>query len=825
MRSYEVTKDGDKNGHVDNKQNVEAISMPEVTPGLVIIDASQGISNPGLSVSSGSLDNGIDTPTRGSVEQFEEAGLSLIAARHEHIRKKDFGSEIRARKDISNYLDEVSLLLDLSETKVEEIVDTMLMQMLQEEPTVSKEEAKEIFFMEDVQQLTKMIQSTCETGDGGGVDYDQSWLCSFGAVPNVQRRRIVIARLTHPTNFGHTCQEIQFLILIATPTKEKGTKTEFEASRTFATLFSSIELRRQLLQANDEKEFKSQMTAYMTSLRKVHDENLQDRICEHTSIFEETFESDVKCKFPLGTGIINDLKRRVPLYWSDYTDGVLGKGTLHKTISCVFYLYFACLLPAIAIGVLNEKNTNYMDVTKGIYAQAIGGLVYGLFAGQPLVILRTTVPIAIYLQVISEISSEEVLGVPFKAFYACVGLWCSLFTLIYAVTGLSKIMKWSTRSTEEIFAMFISIAFIVDSTKDTVHDFEDCYIHENKHNVTVTTTATTPTNHSGCPKQYDKCGADSSLLYLLLALGTLWFGLFLYNFTKTPYLNHGKRELLADYSLPAAVIVGSFFGSFVFQKVYLHEFCRNEENPVFEFPPLNELKWPAILAGLGLGFSLSLLFFMDHNISAAMVQSPTNRLKKGPSLHWDLVVVSLINIGLSLCGIPWVHGALPHSPLHVHALADTEERVDQGHVHQRVVRVRETRVSTLLAHVLIALSVLMMPIPLQFIPRAVLNGLFLIMSITALDHIQFFERIMLLFTEQAAYPPNHYIRCVPQRKIHLFTGIQFIQLIVLCLFGFFPLPYMKMCFPVLLMIMLPIRHKLVPKVIPEKYLASIDGHI
>ena len=41
------------------------------------------------------------------------------------------------------------------------------------------------------------------------------------------------------------------------------------------------------------------------------------------------------------------------------------------------------------------------------------------------------------------------------------------------------------------------------------------------------------------------------------------------------------------------------------------------------------------LAGV-LGFSLSLLFFMDQNISAAMVNSPENRLKKGNAYHWDL---------------------------------------------------------------------------------------------------------------------------------------------------------------------------------------------
>lgn len=29
-----------------------------------------------------------------------------------------------------------------------------------------------------------------------------------------------------------------------------------------------------------------------------------------------------------------------------------------------------------------------------------------------------------------------------------------------------------------------------------------------------------------------------------------------------------------------------------------------------------------------------------------------------------------------------MHGALPHSPLHLRALADVEERVLQGHVHE-----------------------------------------------------------------------------------------------------------------------------------------------
>lgn len=58
------------------------------------------------------------------------------------------------------------------------------------------------------------------------------------------------------------------------------------------------------------------------------------------------------------------------------------------------------------------------------------------------------------------------------------------------------------------------------------------------------------------------------------------------------------------------------------------------------------------------------------------------RLKKGTAYHLDLLVIGILNGVLSLFGLPWVHAALPHSPLHVRALADVEERVDQGHVHE-----------------------------------------------------------------------------------------------------------------------------------------------
>lgn len=63
------------------------------------------------------------------------------------------------------------------------------------------------------------------------------------------------------------------------------------------------------------------------------------------------------------------------------------------------------------------------------------------------------------------------------------------------------------------------------------------------------------------------CQRDSSLLFLLLMVGTVWLGVSLYNFNKTPYLQAYLRDLLADYALPVAVIVLSFVGSYVFSDV------------------------------------------------------------------------------------------------------------------------------------------------------------------------------------------------------------------------------------------------------------------
>ena len=114
----------------------------------------------------------------------------------------------------------------------------------------------------------------------------------------------------------------------------------------------------------------------------------------------------------------------------------------------------------------------------------------------------------------------------------------------------------------------------------------------------------------------------------------------------SPFLSAGKREALADYALPIAVVTMSFVGSFFFQKVkgifisFLWRassnklFIRNsiaepfrydDSENVFSVTPLERLPVLAIAGAMGLGFALSLLILMDQNISSAMVNTPLNK--------------------------------------------------------------------------------------------------------------------------------------------------------------------------------------------------------
>ncbi|XP_014401985.1 PREDICTED: sodium bicarbonate transporter-like protein 11 isoform X5 [Myotis brandtii] len=778
-------------------------------------------------------------------------GCGLLHTSRKYLKLKNFGEEIRAHRDLDGFLARASIILNETATSLDEVLRAMVLRIVYNprtiEPDCNLDMLMAMLFTDagapmegKVHLLSDIIQGVTSTVTG--VQYQQSWLCIICTSKTLQRRHVCISRLVRPQNWGENSCEVRFVILVLAPPKMKSTKTATEVGRTFATMFLDITFRQKLLKTHTEEEFKEALVHQRQLLTmmgqvpnptaSIYSRNSNSQKPQHP-IQHNDF-------FPVGKGIREDFARRFAVYSMDFTDGIIGKNrTVGKYITTTLFLYFACLLPTIAFGTLNDENTKgAIGVQKSMAGQSIGGLLYALFSGQPLVVLLTTAPLALYTQVIRGICDDYSLD--FNTFYAWIGLWNSFFLAVYALFNLSLIMSLFKRSTEDIIALFISITFVLDAVKGMTKIFQKYYYGNQLgnrslgHNSLVslldlgtslnTSLLASPLElnpeSSQLPEQPHR---DTAVLSLLIMLGTLWLGYTLYQFKKSPYLHPYMREILSDCALPIAVLTFSLIGSYGFKEIKMSKFRYNPRESLFKMAEMHSQSLGAICSAMGLGFLLSMLFFIEQNLVAALANAPENRLVKGTAYHWDLLLIAIINTGLSLFGMPWIHAAYPHSPMHVRALALVEQRVESGHVYDTIMNVKETRLTSLGASILVGLSLLLLPVPLQWIPKPVLYGLFLYIALTSIDANQLFERLVLLLKDQASYPPTHYIRKVPQRKIHYFTGLQVLQLLLLCAFGMSPLPYMKMIFPLIMITMIPIRYKLLPLIIEAKYLDAMDA--
>uniref|UniRef100_A0A8C9YI26 Solute carrier family 4 member 11 n=1 Tax=Sander lucioperca TaxID=283035 RepID=A0A8C9YI26_SANLU len=720
-------------------------------------------------------------------------GLGLLNTTRKYVKPMNFQEEVRAHRDLDSFLAQASILLDEKAATLDEVLRRMLTHVVEDgHGSYDVDKVMNSLFTDtggkerNVHLLSETIQGVTATSTG--VCYQQSWLCVLSNVRSLQRRHVCIARLERPQNWGGNCCEARYVILILAPPRTKSTKTAIELSRTFATIFSDISFRQKLLEVKTQEEFKQELVYQRQQLS----------IDTEKPVVEEVEDSDprrgkpLQCKefFKVGKGVYDDLRRRLPLYPSDFTDGITGKDRcLLKYTTTAIFLYIAILLPAIAFGSLNDESTRgEIDVQKTIVGQSIGGVIYSLFAGSPLVIPLTTAPLAIFISVIRGICDDYELD--FDAFYACIGLWNSLFLILGGLFNVSLFMKLFKRT-----LVLQQINEILEKMQNQTGNMAE------HHNETVSLMGHAEGHASiFLPKALVLTTRERPILCLLLMLGTLWLGYTLYIIKRGPYLNYKIREVVSDCALPISVLIFSFIGSYLFLDIQLEKKEKYLLSESFQ-PSLSGMN---ILSAVGLGFLLALLIFIDQNIVISLTHVPQHKLLKGTAFHWDLMLTGFINILMSCLGLPWMHAAFPHSSLHARQLAKVEQHVENGQLYTTIVSVKETRLTSLVANILIGLSAFMLPIPLQWIPKPVLYGLFLYIAATSLDGNQMVDRMALLLKEQTSYPPTHYIRRVPQRKVHYFTAVQMIQLIILCAFGMYPLPYMKMVFPLLMILLVPV---------------------
>jgi mannitol/fructose-specific phosphotransferase system IIA component (Ntr-type) len=480
----------------------------------------------------------------------------------------------------------------------------------------------------------------------------------------------------------------------------------------------------------------------------------------------------------LFAGLKSDVLRRFPHYLSDFRDGFRA-----KTLAAIIFMFFACLAPAVTFGGLMGLETGgNIGAAEMLMSTAVCGLVYALLAGQPLIILGGIGPLLIFTIILYQLCIDMGQEDNFLGVYGWIGLWTSLLTILLAVTNASNLMRHFTRFTDEIFSALMSMIFIYKAVQAIVATFQDTS---------------------------DAASSERALLALVLAIGTFYIAMTLARFRSSIYLFPWMREFLADFgpsiALVCMITVAWWLGDATtldtldVGKIAMDPASSSSWIVNFGSVPL----WirfaaivPAILA--------TVLIFLSQNITARLVNSPQNRLRKGESYHLDLAVIGGL-VGLcSLFGWPWMVAATVRSLAHVRSLAVAEEVVGPRGQSSEIIHVAENRISGIAIHLLIAGTLLVLPL-LRFVPMATLYGIFLFMGFVSLRGVQFVQRLGYWLMDSALYPINHYTRRVPTRTIHLFTLVQLICLVVLCFINISSYKLLSISFPIFIALLVPIR--------------------
>jgi len=499
--------------------------------------------------------------------------------------------------------------------------------------------------------------------------------------------------------------------------------------------------------------------------------------------FEAHIPPELRRTGRLFGGIIDDIQRKAPHYVSDFTDGLTTKG-----IASVFFMFFACLAPAVAFGgLLSAMTNNSIGAVEMIVATALCGVTYALFSGQPLTILGSTGPVIIFMGILYRLC--ESYGAPYFPTLAWVGIWTSVFLLILAAVDACSWIRYFTRFTDDTFAALISLIFIYEAIKDLVHVFTD-----------------------------EHATHDIALLSLILALGTYLVATQLSLFRRSPYLRSWVREFLADFG-PAIAIT-----AMTLVAVALHEVQIETIAVPDTFAPTADRAWlvnpmeaPTWIIGASTipAVLVSILLYLDQNITVRLVNSPDNKLKKGAGYNLDLALVAVLVLVCSLFGLPWMVAATVRSLNHVRSLATIDVDEDgQDHVTE----VLENRSTALFVHIAVGCSLLLLPL-LQAVPMSVLFGLFLYMGVASMGGNQFFERARLWLMDPEHYPPTHYLRAVPLRTVHAFTVIQAVCLAILWTVK---TSSVGILFPLFIALLVPVR-MLLERFFDATHLALLDS--
>uniref|UniRef100_A0A8D2MNN1 Anion exchange protein n=1 Tax=Zonotrichia albicollis TaxID=44394 RepID=A0A8D2MNN1_ZONAL len=470
-------------------------------------------------------------------------------------------------------------------------------------------------------------------------------------------------------------------------------------------------------------------------------------------------------------GLVLDVKRKAPWFWSDFRDGLSL-----QCLASFLFLYCACMSPVITFGgLLGEATHGHISAMESLLGASMTGVVYSLFAGQPLTILGSTGPVLVFEKILYKFCKDYTLS--YLSLRTCIGLWTAFFCVVLVATDASSLVCYITRFTEEAFASLICIIFIYEALEKLSHLRETFPVHMHSKldlltiyyckceppahpsNETLRIWRSNGVNVSGitwgnltvteCRSLHGEfhgpaCGhngpyAPNVLFWCcILFFSTFVLSSLLKKFKTSRYFPTRVRATVSDFAVFLTIVIMVLIDLGIgipSPKLHVpHVFKPTRDDRGWLINPIGPNPWWTVLAALIPALLCTILIFMDQQITAVIVNRKEHRLKKGCGYHLDLFMVAVMLGVCSVMGLPWFVAATVLSITHVNSLKVESDCSAPGE-QPKFLGIREQRVTGLMIFVLMGCSVFFTSV-LKFIPMPVLYGVFLYMGVSSLRGIQ-----------------------------------------------------------------------------------------
>lgn len=502
-------------------------------------------------------------------------------------------------------------------------------------------------------------------------------------------------------------------------------------------------------------------------------------------------------------GMYHDLRRRLPYYWSDFSDGLT-----YRVFSGTIRIYFINLLPALAFQLDMQYNTGgFFGINEALLSSALAAIVFSLLSCQPLTVVGVTGLISLFNYTIYDIIKIYNVEL-YPRFMVWVGIWAAIFHWTTAISNLCDYMRTVTDFSSQTFGFYVGTVYVIKGCEELSIGFQEGQI----------------TN------------GFASALVAILYFFTVHL---LEQVGQTTYMRTRLRTFLSDYAYVIATLWWTAFTHFPGNLAYAHfeylpttrAFSPTVDRPwVVEFWSL-PIKW--IFIAIPFGFLMTVLFYYDHNVSSLTAQARNFPLKKPAGFHWDFFLLGCTCLVGGLLNIPLPNGLVPQAPVHTESVTYyTDEPVvietmdpDEPNIVRKsttAVSVAEQRISHLtmgLALVVTMTSPLLMVISL--IPRAIISGVFFTVGMgSILTNPILTHKIAFLFRDPQFRQASEPLNTVPRRQIWHYLFWQFLGFATSIAIS---QSIAAIGFPILITGLIPLRWKLLPRLFTRHELEVLDS--